>query len=285
MKKTWSIIFSTLGIAFLVITLFKHVPESKPTFREEAASQESNRNNEQVVEFWELYNKATDLRIAGNYQKAAKYYRGALQKDREHLNTIYYLGSMELALDHFEKAEKRWHSLIDQNPASARGHVQLGTIYSCRRPDNSLFDLTKAARHFEKASSLNREITGPLLQLAKINILNQRYAEAEQRLQEVTQSNFRSLEGFFLRGYLAWKAGNTADAQRHLDQSLSIAEGSEKFANVGEGTTNSGEDPMFDETGRCALFSSEIHSLLTTNRSRSITERYRQFEDKLDAYN
>ncbi|MDX1637320.1 MAG: tetratricopeptide repeat protein [Balneolaceae bacterium] len=283
MKKAWSIIFSVLGIAFLVITLFKHIPESKPTFREGASSQESDKKNEQVVEFWELYNKATDLRIGGDYQKAAEYYRRALQKNGEHLNAIYYLGSMELTLGHFEKAEKRWHSLIEQNPASARGHVQLGTIYSCRRPENSLFDLTKAARHFEKAFSLNREITGPLLQLAKIDILNRRFDDAEERLQEVTQSNFRSLEGYFLRGYMAWKAGMESEAKNYLNNSLSIAEGSEKFANVGEGDTNSGEaDPI---RNHCALLTPEIQTLLNghiTNTSyNSAASIFEAFDTKI----
>ncbi|MDR8390733.1 tetratricopeptide repeat protein [Aliifodinibius sp. S!AR15-10] len=262
MKKIWSIIFSVLGIAFLIITFLKYGPESEPKSTEETAQQKSLNKKEVAVEFWELYNEASDLRIARDYQKAAEYYRRALQKKPEHLDTIYYLGNMELTLGNFESAEKRWNSLIEINNASARGHVQLGTVYSCRRLDNPLFDLPKATRHFEKASSLNREITGPLLQLAKIDILNRRFDDAEERLLEVTKSNFRSFEGFFLRGYLAWKAGNTAEVQRHLGKSRSIAEGSEKFANVGEGTTDSGEDPMLDNASRCALLTSEIQTIL-----------------------
>lgn len=259
MKKGLIGIFSILLTAFLVVTFLKGTPETSsrsgtPTVPDSSRSE--------VVEFWDAYHTATDLRTAGDYRGAAGYYLSALRFNPDHQNSLYYLGNMYMALGDYAQAEKMWERLIRINSSSSRGYSQLGILYSCREAGNNLYNLDEAADHFRKASRLNREETGPLLQLAKINLAKSRLVKAEKQLNDVASSNFRSSEALFLQGYLAWKKDNMQVADTLLKQSVSIVTGTTIKTNVGEGETRKGASPLITESYECNIYTRLIHQLL-----------------------
>lgn len=283
MKKTFAIIYLSLGLAFLYITFQKYTPDEESVSAE--LHSKPDREQKELMAFWDYYNQATERRIAGDYNSAAGYYQQALSIKPNHLNSLYYMGNMQLALGRFEKAESYWLELVETNDASSRGHIQLGNLYGCRSDGNVLFDLARARRHFDKALVLNPEDSGPLLQNAKIDLIQNRMPEAIQHLGEVLKSNFRSIEAFFLQGYIAWKQNELSDSRHHLEQSkIILTDGDEKYANVGEGQSGSVESIVTGPLPRCNLLRDEIHQLIhryVTEPSYQATGVYQDFEERL----
>lgn len=284
MNKTFISIFLLLGIAFLGITYFKYASDTGPIT--ESKTDTGKKERSAVFEFWKYYRQATDFRTAGNYPQASEYYSRALAIDSTHLNALYYKGNMHLVLHNFKDAEGYWKRMIRLNSASARAYIQLGTLYSCRNASyNPLYDPGKAADHFMKAMELNLEITGPLLQMAKIDLIHNRLEPASRKLDDVVSSNFRSVEGRFLQGYLAWKKNEPQQATSLFDQAATILRGDDaRFANVGEGETKSGEEQLEMEIGQCNLFSGTIDQLLNRYVSEAdlnMEEIYKTFDKEV----
>lgn len=280
MKKGLIGTFLILGIIFLFITYSKYADNS--TNSDTAHSKINNDSDRaQVVNFWKYYDRATDYRMKGQPRKASEFYGRALELDTTHQNTLYYLGNMQMVLGRHRTARKHWKRLIRVNPASARGHSQLGYLFSCREKDNPLYNPDSSIVHFKKALELNREETGPLLQLAKIDLLVGNYDAAKTKLEDVIASNFKSAEALFLKGYLAWKNGNSGDATEFLKKSVSLVNNETSApANVGEGETESGSSPMLTSSIGCDLYARFIYQLInqvdTSNLSPEDT--YRHFE-------
>lgn len=283
MKKWLMIIFILQGFGFIGITIYKNLPNSLTENNRANLSQEEEENSD-VMLFWQYYNKATNQRTSTQFNKAIENYRSALNINPTHKNSLYYIGNMHLVTGNYEAAKKSWEKLIEVNPSSARGHFQLGTLYSCPDKDNDLYNLQSAAQHFRKTAQLNQEITGPLLELAKIHLLKNNPDSAAHILKDVVASNFRSMEAFFLQGYLAWKKRNNKKATNLLNKSVAINEGSDpESANVGEGDTKKGADPMETGSGTFNLFSEQIDLLIENLHDKSTTsvdEVFSQFEKK-----
>jgi len=265
MKKGFIGIFILLGIAFLAVSLLKQGSDSDLENRAEgddSAVTSTGLSKTEVIDFWKAYDAATELRTAGEYDRALSAYRDALAIDPDHQNSLYYRGNLLLRKGRYREAEQNWKKLAEVNPSSARAYSQLGTLYSCRDSTNPLYDLDRAAEHFDEAAHLNREETGPLLQLAKIDLINRRYKASLQKLNDVISSNFRSAEALFLRGFLEWRTGNTVEADTLLARSISIVTGTTDRKNVGEGATKKGASPFKSELSRCALYSGQIARLV-----------------------
>lgn len=280
MKKGLIWTFLILGITFLYITYSKYAGNSNNSETvDSTVTGESDRTL--VVNFWNFYDRATDYRMEGDPGKASEYYGRALELDSTHQNTLYYLGNMQMVLGHYRSARKHWNRLTGVNPASARGHSQLGYLFSCREEGNPLFNPDSSIAHFKRALELNREETGPLLQLAKIDLYSGKFDAAEIKLKDVIASNFKSAEALFLKGYLAWKMGNSGEAAEFLQQSASLVNNKASApSNVGEGETDSGSSPMLTSSIRCDLHSRFIHQLMKkADTSRLNPEDiYRNFE-------
>lgn len=288
MNKYFIPIFGLLAAAFLAVTVIKYLPGNEPPPSSETGLDKVNAKQDAgVVDFWNYYDEATDLRSRGQYAEAIEFYRKALEIDSTHNNSLYYLGNMYLTMQNFEEAETIWKKLSNSHSLSARGHLQLGNLYSCKNSDNSLYDLTAAKDEFQAAARLNAEETGPLLQLAKIRIIENNYDEAERMLQDVTASNFRSIEAYFLAGYLYWKKGDIDGARQKLEQAVLIhSESGNKSQNVGEGETKEGDSPMLAASFRCSLFSEYIIKQIELSMqefSQSATV-YQKLEEELSKY-
>ncbi len=283
MKKIFIPTFLILGLLFLVITYFKYAPSSTS---DASDTGEGKQKSTEVIEFWNHYDRATDLRTAGEFQQATARYREALKIDSTHSNALYYMGNMQMVLGDYADAEKYWNRLIRLNPASARAHIQLGTLYSCSEELNKqLYHPPKAFAHFKKAMEINPEDTGPMLQMAKMDLVNNRLKEARQKLADVVSSNFRSTEGIFLQGYLAWKDKGADEATTYLEKAAAIVKGDdERYANAGEGETSGGDDPLAMAALRCNLYSDLIKNLITAHlegRLSGTEQVYRSFDREI----
>ncbi len=252
MKKGLIVIFILLGVAFLGITLVKNIPEDPQQDSEMTKVEDSKRS--MVINFWDRYHEATDLRTSGKHRQASDQYKKALELNPEHQNALYYYGNMNLVLGNYREAEKAWKKLTTLNAASSRGHSQLGILYSCPDTKNDSYDLDTATAQFRRALELNREETGPLLQLAKINLIKKNTKQAEEQLNDVVASNFRSAEAIFLQGYLSWKAGENHKAATALNESRSILMGTSEKKNVGEGDTRKDESSKIVHSTRCDIY-------------------------------
>lgn len=281
MKKGLISTFVFLALAFLAITYSKYAPADSEANSESTSIEEDKKS--EVMDFWNAYQKATDLRTSGEYLEAVEYYEVALKINPEHQDALYYLGNMRLALENYAGAEKVWTKLAELNPASARAHSQLGTLYSCPDPNNYLYGLDKAEIQFERASTLNREETGPLLQLAKISLAKSETSQAGKQLRDVVASNFRSAEAIFLQGYIAWKSGNTQEATRHLIESHSIIAGSSGKKNVGEGATKKSSSTTQSQIIQCDPYSAYFNRFILEADENGLKTGhiYRQFNDSL----
>lgn len=245
------------------------------------ASAETNKKPDNLL-LWQHFDQANNLRISGHYQEAIEYYKKALKIDSSHQNSLYYLGNLQLLMKDFKAASQTWNRLITANPMSARGYAQLGTLHSFNDPSNYLYDLDRSVVFFRKASLLNQEETGPLLELAKIDLLYHRWDSAEVKLNNVISTNFRSVEAMFLQGYLAWKNGDHHKAESLLNKVVLIKQNSHpKFANVGEGETRKEPSSGESDTTQYRLFSYVIQHLtdkILENTDFDTNSIYLQFE-------
>lgn len=283
MKKKFIGFLLLLGIVFLAVSIFKKSSDSVLT---EAESSELKEDSSKIrqINFWNYYNQATEFRLRGNPSKAAEFYKRALEIDSVHHNSLYHLGNTQLAMGNFEEARKSWKRLVESNATSARGHMQLGNMFSCRDSTNPLFDLANAAIHFDKSAQLNREETGPLLQLAKIDLVQNQNEEAIEKLKDVVASNFKSEEAYFLLGYISWRRGDFARARELLEKSVLIVSGAKEFADIGEGETKKGSSPMLTESFRCRMFSDSIKRLVydaIQDRDFKTDEIYQLFDSEI----
>jgi len=290
MNKILIIIFALLGIAFLAVTVMKYEwqGEGKPVRTADIESQKvTSDSNAKVLDFWNFYDKATDFRTQAEYNRAITFYKKALEIDPTHKNSLYYLGNMYMAVGNFEEAETPWKKLIKYHNQSARGHLQLGNLYSCKSADNVLYNLESAKDQFEAAIRINAEETGPLLQLAKIQMINGTLSDAEQMLDKVTSSNFRSIEAYFLVGYLKWIKGDINGAKQQLKQAVLIhSESGKESSNIGEGETKEGSAPMLAASYRCSLLSEFINKQVDKSKPGNNQPflEYKMLEKELSKY-
>jgi Flp pilus assembly protein TadD len=225
-----------------------HVTE---TAERRGPSDASADERERVRRFWQLYRQATDLRIAGRTADAAEAYSRALALNAEHQDALYYQGSVEFDLGHLGEAERAWRRLVAVDPSNARGHSQLGVLYSCVGQPG-LLHLDSAIAEFTRAHEINREESGPLLHLGEIALLQGDLAQARSLFDKVAASNVSGVEAPFYLGYLTWKAGAPDRAAQLLAVAAARAQPTRQVRAVpGEGDTRAGTGPMVTSTVRC----------------------------------
>lgn len=202
-------------------------------------------------QFWETYRRATDLRIAGRWADAAEVYATALTLHPGHQDALYYLGSMDFQLGDLAGAERAWRRLVTVDSSNARGHSQLGMLYSCvGKP--AFLDLGRAAGEFQRALEINREQTGPLLDLGEIALVQGDLAQARSYFDSVVGSDYSSVAAHAYQAYIAWKSGATREAAALLVTAAGHAGSDPPVAAVpGEGDTRGGRAPMVTASMIC----------------------------------
>ncbi|HEX7024291.1 MAG TPA: FG-GAP-like repeat-containing protein [Gemmatimonadales bacterium] len=215
------------------------LPANQRILIAEDGAESAGSGREQVLAFWSVYRRATALRIAGD-TSAATAYRQALALNPDHEDALYYLGQMELRLGHFAAAERAWRALARVNPQSSRPHSALGSLYLCLA-EGAPFHLDSAEARFRRAHEINPEETGPSLHLAEVALMRNDPAAAGRRLAEVLGSHATNPAAQFYRGYLAWKRGDTREAEAALRRAAEGAAIRARPQNVaGEGDTRAG---------------------------------------------
>ncbi len=163
---------------------------------------------ERIAQFWVTQRAAMDaLKRDRDVERAAVLLRQALELNPEHEDSRYYLANCLEALGNTEEALSQLDRLRTSNPSSHRGHKQWGVLRALHASSDT--DLEDAEEALERALEINTEATGSLEVLGEIALLLGREDDARQRLEWVTQANVQASTAYFLRGYLAWKGGDS----------------------------------------------------------------------------
>lgn len=234
-----------------------------------------------VREFWEVYRRATDERMAGRWPAARDGYRQALALDPRHEDALYYLGNVELELGHYRDAGAAWERLLEINPSSARTHSRVGDLYACIEP-GAPTDLTRAEAEFRRALELNREETGPLLRLGEVALVRGRLAGATAYFDTVIGFHLRSPQAPFLKGFVLWKQDQPALATALFREAVTSARLVTSVpSHPSEGDTKRGLAPALAETSRCRLLETPVAELADVD-SASISTRMPALYERLD---
>jgi tetratricopeptide (TPR) repeat protein len=183
----------------------------------------SEERKAQIRRFWEVYNRATSLRLEGQWEEAASQYQEALALDPRHEDSLYYLGNAFFELGRFAEAAQAWRRLVETNPTqSSRAHAQLGMLHSCGEPGTP-FDLDQAERELHQALAINKEESGPVIKLGEVALLRGDRQQALEYLSAGRNLNFKSVQAHYLIGYLKWSAGDPGGAFGELKQAADFA--------------------------------------------------------------
>jgi tetratricopeptide (TPR) repeat protein len=155
------------------------------------------------------------VKIEGDLPKAIGLFRQALALDPQHEDSRYYLANCLAAEGDLSEALVELDTMRRLSPGSHRAHKQWGVLRAMTAETEA--DLEAAGRALERALEINQEATGSLLVLGEIALMQEDRALADDRLARATRTNPKAVGGFFLRGYVAWKNGESADAGRYLE--------------------------------------------------------------------
>jgi tetratricopeptide (TPR) repeat protein len=106
MRRSFLALVSILILTFAAIAILKNWPRQASTEEGDVAMAVGEK--EKIQQFWTVYRKATDYRIAGNIEEANEHYQAALELNDNHEDTWYYLAASYRALGKLDKAEDAW---------------------------------------------------------------------------------------------------------------------------------------------------------------------------------
>jgi enediyne biosynthesis protein E4 len=170
------------------------------------------------IEFWKIQRAAMDaMKIDKNPARAVALFRQTLRIDPQHEDSLYYLGLSLVETGDSAGALSTLAELRRLNPASHRGWQQWGIIRAASATGSD--DLRAASTALERAHALNPEETGALLALGEVLIMQRNLTAADERLAHACATNPKAVNGFFLRGYIAWKREDGSAAVSFLEKS------------------------------------------------------------------
>ncbi len=231
------LLFFTLCFAIISSCEPKKKTESAP---DKTDTSQVSIEKQKIKAFWDTYRLAQKYRVKGQWEEAALNYEKALELDNNHEDARFNLGNMYLELNQYEKAKQCWLRIIEKNPKSARTHMQLGRLYfSFERSET--FDIDKAKKEFLITSEINRVVTGPLMLLGHVALVEGENKTALDYFQAVAGSDTKNVEAHFLSGYIYWKNGNSSKSRQMLEKAIgySVPEKAVKGV-LSEGDTKDG---------------------------------------------
>ena len=207
----------------------------------------TDKQKEEVRRFWDVFRRANDLRLSGTWEEAAAAYSEALVIDPQHEDALYHSGNVLFELGKYDLAAAAWRRMAAAHPLSARAHFQLGALYSCGAP-GAPFDLGIAEQEFQRALAINQEETGPILKLGEVHVLGGRLQEALSFFKTAIKSNPKSVEAYYMIGYIEWRMGEKSEATGSLQRALTNSRVKLPVAMpLGEGDTKTGSGPILAE--------------------------------------
>ena len=267
-------IFGGAALVFAAVYVLKmndNTPDQKVSNRSELSEKEKQK----VILFWEVYRKATRLRIAGKVEEARDAYHRALGLNPRHEDALYYYGNMSLELNAIAAAKQAWETLVKENQESARAFFRLGDLFLDH--NKPYFDIDSAAWCYRQALEINKEQSAPVLRLAQVAILNGNRADADLYLDAVLGSNHRSSQAHFLKGYLAWKESLSIDRERKRQLLESLEAEKPMLGVLGEGDSKSGGS-LF-EGNRHSVFGVDFGNLSPEANDEQLAARHRRLDE------
>jgi tetratricopeptide (TPR) repeat protein len=169
-------------------------------------------SKEETARFWERQRLGMDaMKREGDHVKAAQLFREALAINPAHEDSHYYLANCLASQGDITGAIAELDALARINPESHRAFQRKGELLAASE------QLTAAQGALESALRLNPEETGTLLLLGEVGLAKGDLDGAQRRFEHACQANPRAGVGWFLRGYIAWKRGNTTEAAALLN--------------------------------------------------------------------
>lgn len=260
MRRVLVIVLLVLVAAFAGVHLSRQRRSAVET-PPESASTLSEEEKAEIRRFWDVYREAARLQRAGRWEDAARGYTEALAIDPAHEDALYYLGNVRFELAEYDAAIRAWRRLTEVNPLAGRAYLQLGAIHSCGA-SGAPFDLEVAQASFERALEINKEHTSPVLKLGEVHLLKREDATAAAYFDKVLRTDPGGIEANYLRGYIAWRQGDTRAALMSLQRAVEAAVRAKPAPSAsGEGETR-GKGPMLAEgAGRKSLFTPALEAL------------------------
>jgi tetratricopeptide (TPR) repeat protein len=214
---------------------------SEPSMQEGSASRFSDQEKTRIQEFWKRFREAENLRRQGRFEAAVELYQGALELDPDHERSLYHLANCLIELDRYLDSLGPLEHLVKIAPLSQNAHLQLGLVKSCPSA-GAVFDLDAAERELRRAVEINLEESGALLRLAGVVLVQGHLDQASELYELANQSNFRAVEGYYVRAYVDWKNGREGPARALLQEAVRQMGQPEVVAGVpGEGDTHEGD--------------------------------------------
>ncbi len=219
-----------------------------------------------VLAFWQALNAATEARLRQDCPEASRLYGEALRLDPRHEDALYYLGQCRRQLGQPAEARDAFERLVAVNPGSARGHLALGALLASPDPGEPM-DAAAAEMHLRRAHAINGEETGPMVRLGELLLVTGRRQEAGRWFEAALRTNPKSVDAAFLAGFLAWDAGQAAEARRLAERVRQAAKVEAPVKGVlNEGDRRDGRraaPPLESPLGR-TLFGEPVSALRAT---------------------
>ena len=148
--------------------------------------------------------------LQGLTEEALGFYEDAIAIDQEDFRTHISRAQALLALGRFSDAADAANTAVALDNNSSLAHYTLGTVYTMLGRQND------AKQEFEQAVYSNQANVQAMLELVRINITEQNYAEAENYLDTVYSLNPDNNTAKYYSSILLALSGNDVAAQKAL---------------------------------------------------------------------
>jgi len=169
-----------------------------------------------LIRFWDKQHAAMDaMKRERDFSKAAGLFREALALNPEHEDSHYYLANCWVALGDIPAAISELDALARINPQNHRAFQRKGELVAASA--SSRGQLEQARQILSAAIHLNSEETGTLVLRGEVSLAMNDFRPAEQDFAHACRMNPRAVDGWYFRGFIAWKRGDYRQALERLN--------------------------------------------------------------------
>jgi len=181
--------------------------------REVPSSTSDNDRNAAVRQFWELYGRGTDARIAGDFHSAAAAYESAIAIDADHQDSRFYLAMCLQETGDYAGAATLLRRLTERYPDHNPSFSQLAVVLSTLAP-GATPEFDAAAEALERSEEMNPVYSGTYIRQGILELNRGNVDRARQRLSVAADTG--APEGLYLAGLTEFLAGDFEAASRYF---------------------------------------------------------------------
>jgi enediyne biosynthesis protein E4 len=219
-----------------------------------AGSDTVSNSRSTILQFWSRQHAAMDaMKRERDFAKAAMLFREALALNPNHEDSHYYLANCYALQGNIPAAIGELDALTRINPQNHRAFQRKGELMAAVATSRT--QLSSAREALLSALRLNSEETGTLVLLGEVDLGRGEFKSAETTLEHVCQANTRAANGWYFRGYLAWKR-HDADKARTMLNSARRALGPD-WKPTGSVLEGDVRKRMFSESGFLGVFAEQ----------------------------